>query len=178
MPTRGSPLRPLLGGRDRRSIAGVSQVLAAVRSDPRLMAELAGLTNDGDWLVAMRALDAFEKLARTSPTLVGPHRDLLIGSLAEDEHWEIRLQIVRALPQFDWPPGKRRRAIAILQDNLNHAQAFVRAWAVDGFALFAEREPALNPALEIALRGLEMSGRKALMARAAKIRLRLDQNSM
>jgi acyl carrier protein phosphodiesterase len=42
---------------------GRKQVLALVRTTPERVSELAELTDDGDWLVSMRALDLLEKIA-------------------------------------------------------------------------------------------------------------------
>lgn len=50
-----SQIRALLSGGDRRSIAKSNQVRAAVERDPALVAELAALTGDDDWLVSLRA---------------------------------------------------------------------------------------------------------------------------
>ena len=61
-------LRPLLEGGDRRSIARSDEVLERVRARPELVGELAALTGDADWLVAMRAVDLLEKFAHEHPT--------------------------------------------------------------------------------------------------------------
>jgi hypothetical protein len=48
----------------------------------------------------MRAMDLFEKLAHERPDWILPHKRVFIGELANSDTWEIRLQIVRALPFF------------------------------------------------------------------------------
>jgi hypothetical protein len=49
----------------------------------------------------------------------------------------VQLQIVRALPLFEWTAAERRRVLRILRRNLQHRQLFVRAWALDALASFA-----------------------------------------
>jgi hypothetical protein len=167
------PLRDLLAGGDRRSIARSGRALALVRADPGRVTELAALARDKDPLVSQRSLDLLEKLARERPDWIEPHKRLLIGALADSERWEVRLQIVRALPLFRWSPAQRRRAVAILLRDAGHPQTFVRAWAVDGLAAFARDDPELRPAVLRHLRDFERSGKKALVARARHVRERL-----
>ena len=167
------PLRDLLTGGDRRSIARSADVRALVESDPTRVAELAGLTDDGDWLVQQRALDLLEKLAHDHTDWVAPHKTVFLGSLAESDKWEIRLQIVRALPLFSWSAAQRKRAEAILVENVEFPQTFVRAWALDSLASFSTSNPKLRPIVERQLNAFERSDSKALQARARKIRERI-----
>jgi len=158
-------------------LARASQALETVRADPRRVAELAALANDEDPLVCQRALDLLEKLAREQPEWIRPHKRLFIGPLADSDRWEVRLQIVRALPLFRWTPAQRRRAVAILRRDVLHPQKFVRAWALDSLAAFAQADPKLRPAVLRHLDAFERSGSKALMARARHIRERLSTSS-
>jgi hypothetical protein len=166
-------LRPFLSGGDRRSLARAARALAIVRKDPRRPAELAALALDGDVLVSERALDLLEKLARERPDWIEPHKHLFLGPLADSDRWEIRLQIVRALPLFGWNAPERRRAVEILRRDVEHTQKFVRAWALDGLATLASRDTGLRPVVLRHLKAFERSGSKALQARAKRIRQRL-----
>jgi hypothetical protein len=167
-----SSLRSLLSGGDRRSLAQSGRVRARIEREPARIAELAALAEDRDWLVSLRALDLLEKLAHRHPDWVEPHKRLFIGPLAESDKWEVRLQVVRALPLFRWNAAQAKRVEAILIANLAHPQTFVRAWALDSLASLCPRRPRLKPLLEQRLRDAERSGSKALRARARRIRLR------
>jgi HEAT repeat protein len=166
-------IRALLSGGDRRSIAESNRVRALVEKKPALVRELASLTGDKDWLVAQRALDLMEKLAHDHPDWIEPHKKIFIGPLADSDKWEIRLQVVRALPLFHWSPAQGRRAEAILIENVSYPQTFVRAWALDGLAKLSEHRSALKPIVRRHLRAFEASSSKALQARAKHIRARL-----
>lgn len=166
-------IRRLLSGGDRRSIAKSNRVRPLIDQNPSLVAELAALTADEDWLVTQRALDLLEKLAHDHPEWIAPHKKIFIGSLAASDKWEIRLQIVRALPLFQWSPAQARRVEEILLENVTFPQTFVRAWALDGLATLAERRAALLPIVRRHLRDFEASPSKALQARARHIRARL-----
>jgi hypothetical protein len=166
-------LRALLSGGDRRSVAQSERARQLIRDAPARIAELAKLAEDTDWLVSMRALDLLEKLAHEHPDWVQRHKRLFIGPLADSDKWEIRLQVVRALPLMSWTPRERRRVVEILARDVEHPQKFVRTWALDSLATFAEDDPALVPRVMRSLEAFEGSGSKALQARARQIRARL-----
>lgn len=170
-------IRALLSGGDRRSIAKSNRARKEIERNPALVAELAALTDDPDWLVTQRALDLMEKFARDYPARVEPHKNIFIGPLSQSDKWEIRLQIVRALPLFRWTPAQARRVEEILIANVSYPQTFVRAWALDGLATLAERRPALIPVVRRHLRKFEGSSSKALQARARHIRARLAESA-
>jgi hypothetical protein len=166
-------LRRLLTGGDRRSIADSNKVRRLIENEPSLVSELAALTKDENWLVVQRALDLLEKLAHEHSDWIEPHKRVFIGSLADSDKWEIRLQVVRALPLFQWTPAQSRRVEHILRENLDFPQTFVRAWALDGLATLAERKRRLRPLVRRHLKSFEASNSKALQARARHIRMRL-----
>lgn len=173
MARAAEPLRPLLAGGDRRSVAQSASARQVVEQDPARVADLAALTSDDDWLVVMRACDLLEKLAHSHPDWVAPHKELFIGPLAESDKWEIRLQVVRALPLFKWTTAQRRRVEEILLANVTFPQTFVRAWALDSLATLSQQNAALKPVVEQRLREFRRSSNKALQARAKAIRRRL-----
>jgi HEAT repeat protein len=169
-------LRTLLAGGDRRSIARSGEALALLRARSDLLPELVHLTRDQDWLVVMRAMDLLEKLAHEKPEWIQPWRGVFIGPLAGHESWEIRLQIARALPLLRWTARQRTRALAVLRRYLKDPQKFVRAWALDGLARFAETDASLRPMVRRTLLAFEASGSPSLGARARQIRARLGAN--
>jgi len=140
------------------------------------VSDLAALGTDPDWLVSMRAMDLLEKLAHDNAKQVEPFKELFIGPLADSDKWEIRLQVVRALPLFTWTRRQRERAIAILTTNLDYPQKFVQAWALDGLATFSQEDPTLAAVVQRGISRFERSASKALQARARKIRARLARS--
>ncbi|HET7373046.1 MAG TPA: hypothetical protein VFJ20_06650 [Gemmatimonadaceae bacterium] len=168
-------LRALLSGGDRRSIAGSNRARALIEREPVRIGELAGLTRDDDLLVSLRALDLLEKFAHDHPEWVEPYKKIFIGPLSSSDKWEVRLQIVRALPLFRWTPAQTKRVEAILIDNVSFPQLFVRAWALDGLATLAKHQPRLVPRVRRYLNEFERSPSKALRARARTIAARLDR---
>ena len=168
-------LRTLLSGGDRRSIGRSNRALELIRANPSRVSAIAELAQDADWLIAMRAVDLLEKLARQNPEWVEPHKRIFLGALADSDKWEIRLQVVRALALFGWTPTEQKRAVEILLRDVDHSQQFVKAWALDSLATFAEEDKRLMPIVRHLLRVFERSGSKALTTRAKRIRERLSQ---
>src|SRR5437867_1597222 len=123
--SRPVEIRRLLSGGDRRTIADSNRVRLLIKRSPSLVIELAALTADDDWLVAQRALDLMEKLAHEYPDWIAPHKKIFIGPLAASDKWEVRLQIVRALPLFRWSPAQAQRVEEILLENVAFPQTFV-----------------------------------------------------
>jgi len=173
-PARLGEIRRLLSGGDRRSIAQSDRVRLMIERSPSRVIELVALTVDEDWLVTQRALDLLEKLAHEHPDWIAPHKKIFIGPLAASDKWEVRLQIVRALPLFPWSPTQAHRVEEILLENVAFPQTFVRAWALDGLATLAERRVALRPIVQRHHHEFERSPSKALQARARQIRARLN----
>jgi hypothetical protein len=170
-----TPLRRLLSGGDRRSIATSKRAWALIRATPERVGELALLAHDDDWLVSMRALDLLEKIAHEHADWVQPHQKLFIGPLADSDKWEIRLQIVRTLPLLQWTGRERARVVQILERDVEHPQKFVKAWALDGLATLARVDRGLLPRVSRHLASFERSGSTALAARARHIRARLPR---
>lgn len=165
----------LLSGGDRRSIAQSNRVRTLIEQRPSRVKELAALTSNNDWLVTQRAVDLLEKLAHEYPEWVEPYKQVFIGPLADSDKWEIRLQIVRALPLFRWTAAQRQRVESILLDNIAFPQTFVRAWALDSLTTLAEHSTKLMPIVLRHVEAFARSPKKALQARARAIRARLAE---
>jgi hypothetical protein len=89
--------------------------------------------------------------------------------------WQVRLQVVRALPLFRWSRRERRRALAILERELAHPRTLVRASAVEALAWLAAGDPALRQRIERALDELERSRRASVIAQVHRVRQRLGE---
>ena len=165
----------MLSGGDRRSIAKANDVCDLVIGRLVPVSAVVGLTVHADPLVAMRAFDVLEKIARVEPELLRSHRHVFLRRRPGDERWEIQLQIVRALPLLRWTARERARAKHILLQQLEHPQPFVRAWALDGLVTLAHHDHALTGVLTRNLLSFERSRSRALKARARHIRARLSR---
>jgi hypothetical protein len=126
------------------------------------------LAENEDWLVSTRALDVLEKLAHGHPDWISQYKRVFLGELAESDKWEIRLQIVRALPLVRWSP-EGARASEILRANLARPRKFVRAWALDSLATMSSEDLSLRSVVLRALKEFGASRSKALQSRFRRI---------
>ena len=158
----------LLTDPDRKSLAQGEEVLAACRAEPSRVVELVECVEGGDPLVRMRALDLMEKLARSDLGMIEPYRGEFLKEHHRSEIWEDRLCTVRALGLFEWDLGELGRVLVILRERIEDEQKFVRAWAMDSFALVALRHEELKEeAVGYVLEALG-SEAKSVQARARK----------
>jgi hypothetical protein len=170
----------LLQGGDRRTIGRSGQVAAMVSKDHRLFPNLiAGLWSE-DPLVRMRAADAAEKVTRTHPELLRPHKKELLGLLAEakekekEKEQELRWHLTAMVPRLPLSPRERKLAASLLNGYLEDRSSIVRTFALQGLADLAQDDPGIRPGVIEVLRKAARNGTPAMKARSRKLLLRLD----
>jgi hypothetical protein len=169
----------LLQGGDRRTIGRSDQVAAIVSKNPRLFPNLiAGLWSE-DPLVRMRAADAAEKVTRTHPELLRPHKKELLGLLAEakekEKDQELRWHLAVMIPRLPLGPRERKLAASLLSGYLEDRSSIVRTFALQGLADLAQDDPGIRPGVIEVLREATRNGTPAMKARSRKLLLRLDR---
>jgi hypothetical protein len=80
----------LLEGGDRRSIGRADEVADMVSHNHALFPELMSGWWSEDPVVRMRAADATEKVTRTYPDLLRPHKKELLGLMVEAAQQELQ----------------------------------------------------------------------------------------
>jgi hypothetical protein len=158
-----------LKGGDRRSLGKANQIAKSVLSEPKRFAELIQCLWDEDPIVRMRAADAAEKVTLTQPELLHPHKQELLGLLAEAEQIELRWHLALMVPRLALTAPERVRAATTLQRYLEDRSSIVKTCALQGITDLARQDTTLK---EVAKRVLEESlrtGTAAMKARARKL---------
>jgi hypothetical protein len=166
---RSQAIAAMLQGGDRRSIGKANQIAILVLSEPKRFAELIQCLWDEDPIVRMRAADAAEKITVTRPKLLNPHKQELLGLLAEAEQIELRWHLALMVPRLSLTSPERQRAAASLQRYLEDRSSVVKTFALQGLADLARRDTSLR---ELAKQTVEESlrtGTAAMKARARKL---------
>jgi HEAT repeat protein len=166
---RRQAIAVMLKGGDRRSIGKSNQIAQLVLSEPKRFAELVECLWDEDPNVRMRAADAAEKVTLARPKLLKPHKQELLGLLAEAEQIELRWHLALMVPRLELRRPETERAATALQRYLEDRSSIVKTFALQGLADLVRqnsnlREPARR-ALEESLR----TGTAAMKARARKL---------
>jgi hypothetical protein len=169
---RRQSIAAMLKGGDRRSIGKANQIAKFVSSDPQRFAELLECHWDEDPIVRMRAADAAEKVTVTRPELLKPHKEELLGLLAEVEQIELRWHLALMGPRLALSGPERERAASGLQHYLEDRSSIVKTFALQGLADLARQDSGLR---EPARRTLEESLRTGTAAMKARSRRLLKE---
>ena len=169
---RRQAIAAMLSGGDRRSIGKSNLIAKLVLSDPKRFAELVACFWNEDPLIRMRAADAAEKVTVTRPELLKPHKQELLGLLAEAEQIELRWHLALMVPRLELSAPERQRATAALQRYLDDRSSIVKTFALQGLADLARRDTSLR---ELARQTLEESLRTSTAAMKARARKLLKE---
>ena len=164
----------LLAGGDRRSIGRVNEVARRVVKAPRLFPQLIAALWSEDAIVRIRAADATEKVTRTNPILLGPHKKELLGLLAEATDKELRWHLAMIVPRLWLTTRERQWASTLLQEYLKDSSSIVKTCALQGLADLSENDPSLKENVLELLRASGRTGTSAMKARSCKLPLHLE----
>jgi HEAT repeat protein len=171
---RRQAIAAMLSGGDRRSIGKSNLIAKLVLSDPKRFAELLECLWDDDPLIRMRAADAAEKVTVTRPKLLNPHKQELLGLLAEAEQIELRWHLALMVPRMALSKPEAQRAAAALHRYLDDRSSIVKTLALQGLADLARQDPNLRePARRVFEESLR-TGTAAMKARARKLLKKLN----
>jgi hypothetical protein len=162
----------LLQGGDRRTIGRADEVATMVSEAPELFSELIAGLRSSDPLVRMRAADAAEKVSRTNPDLLRPHRQELLGLMAEAPQQELRWHPAAMVPRLQLSHRQRHVAIASLESYWADKSSIVRTFALQGLAELAEDDTAIRSRVIDILRQAARNGTPAMKARSRRLLLR------
>jgi hypothetical protein len=166
---RSQAIAAMLQGGDRRSIGKANQIAILVLSEPKRFAELIQCLWDEDPIVRMRAADAAEKITVTRPKLLNPHKQELLGLLAEAEQIELRWHLALMVPRLSLTSPERQRAAASLLRYLEGRSSVVKTFALQGLADIARRDTSLRELAKQTVEDSLRTGTAAMKARARKL---------
>jgi hypothetical protein len=170
---KSAALRKKLSGGTRASLGRTNQVVAEILADPSqfdaLMACLAEDESDSDAVLNMRAADAVEKISRTRPELLAPHKLGLVGIAGGNDQIEVRWHMAQILPRLELTPRERLVALDILFDYLRDRSSIVKTHAMQALAEFAGRDAKLRAKVMPLLEELTQIGTPAMRARGRKL---------
>lgn len=158
-----------LSGTDRRSIGLADEVAEQIAADQALFDEVVQAMFLDDPVIRMRAADAVEKASRRCPERLVPHKEALLGSLAESGQQEVRWHVAQMLPRLRLSPPEKARACAVVKSWLRDKSVIVRVHALTAFAELALGDENLEEeALRLLLHAVQ-AGAPAEKARARKL---------
>lgn len=166
---RRQAIAVMLRGGDQRSIGKANQAAKLTLSEPKRFSELIECLWDEDPVIRMRAADAAEKVTVTRPELLKPHKQELLGLLAETEQIELRWHLALMVPRLALTSPERQRAAALLERYLEDRSAIVKTFALQGLVDLARQDSSLRELAKQAVEESLRTGTAAMKARARKL---------
>ena len=146
-----------------------------VSKNPGLFPDLiAGLRSE-DPLVRMRAADAAEKVSRTTPGLLQPHKHELLALMAETQEQELQWHLAAMVPRLSLSAHERKSAASLLNSYLEAESSIVKTSALQGLADLAHDDRAIRDTAIKVLRKAMGSGTPAMKARSRKLLHHLER---
>jgi hypothetical protein len=164
----------LWAGGNRRSIGRANEIASRVAKAPRLFPQLIAALWSEDPIVRMRAADAIEKITRTNPILLGPHKKELLGLLAEATDKELRWHLAVIVPRLSLRARERQCASSFLQEYLKDRSSIVKTFALQGLTDLSKNDASLKANVQELLRASARTVTAAMKARSRKLLLHLE----
>jgi hypothetical protein len=163
-------LEEVLGGGDRRSIGQVGLVVARLRRQPALLAEVVAAVRSSKPLVAMRAADALEKLSRARADQLAPYRTRLLRAAVATRDPVVRWNLIQLLPRLPCGrPAETRLARRLEVWYLTDRSAIVRASALEAIVELTTRNESVQPVADRMMADALTAPSAAIRARARRL---------
>jgi len=118
-----------------------------------------------DPFVRDHAISKLERETRNGGLPVAT-KEPLLRMMETEVHWAMHLQIVRLLPRLTWTGEEYQLVLAYLFKQAEGANRFIKAWALDSLATFAQTDPTIEPrVVQMLVDAMEM-GSAAIRVRA------------
>jgi hypothetical protein len=146
-----------------------------VSKNPDLFPELIAGLRSADMLVRMRAADAAEKVSRSTPELLQPHKEELLALMAETQQQELQWHLAAMVPRLSLSEAERKSAASLLNRYLEAESSIVKTSALQGLADLAHGDRAIRETAIKVVRNAMQNGTPAMKARSRKLLHRLER---
>jgi hypothetical protein len=170
-----NPLLKNLEGTDRRSTAGVAEVVAAVLVDPRLFGVVFDGMLAGDPVMRMRCADAVEKITARHHGLLAAHKRKLLYEVAAIDQQGVRWHAAQLFSRLRLNRSERRKVKDILWGYLADESRIVRTFAMQALADLAAQDAELRGPILRKLQYLTRTGSPAMRSRGRKLLANLNR---
>lgn len=160
---------------DLRSVGRVSEILNLVADQPKIFHDLIRAMAHSDPGVRMRASDAVEKISRTTPDYLQPHKAFLINQVSLSDQQEVRWHLAQIIPRLALSPEERSEVAEDLFAFLDDPSKIVQTNALQALVDLAWEDDGLFPRVRDAVERLAVEGSPAVSNRAGKLFLKLDE---
>jgi hypothetical protein len=159
---------------DLRSIGRVHDVLELVDDQPDLFPEVIQAMRHKDPGIRMRASDAVEKITRTKPDYLQPHKALIIETVLESEQQEVRWHLAQIVPRLELTSKDRTVVIKEFFSYLKDPSKIVQTNTLQALVDLAWEDDDLFNKVRAEVERLVDEGSPAVSNRARKLFHEMD----
>jgi len=152
----------------------VSEVLGIVADQPELFDDLIGAIAHSEPGIRMRASDAVEKITRTQPEYLQPHKRFVLAQVVESSQKEVRWSLAQIVPRLELSPQERSRAAEGLFGLLDDPSKIVQTNALQALVELAWEDDILFPRVKAAVEVLADDSSPAVSDQVDELFLELD----
>lgn len=159
-----------LSGGDRRSIGVANEVTKHILKHPKLFTEVfAGMLHD-DPRVRMRAADVAEKVSKSRPDLLQPHKQELLNKVAPIHQQEVQWHVAQMVERLTLTPAEKKKAFAIVKElYVNTTSRIAKASALQSLVQLSRGNKPLEKQTARLVDEALQSSIPSLQARARKL---------
>ncbi len=154
---------------DLRSIGNVPEVVDMVLANPGLFKTVLQGMMHPDPGVRMRSSDAVEKISRSNPEHLQPHKAFLLNDVIGQAQQEVRWHLAQVIPRLELTDLERTQAARVLFAFLNDPSKIVQTNALQALVELAWDDDELFPEVKKAVEDLAETGSPAVKNRADKL---------
>lgn len=159
---------------DLRSIGRVHEVLAMVEDQPELFSEVVQAMTQNDPGIRMRASDAVEKITRTKPDFLQPHKAVVIEAVLESDQQEVRWHLAQIVPRLTLSPKEHTVVIKELFSYLKDPSKIVQTNTLQALVDLAWDDDDLFNKVRVEVERMVDEGSPAVSNRAMKLFHEMD----
>ena len=163
----------LLLGKDRRKLRRNQRAIEAV-TDQHTFDALFALTFHHERSVAMRAVDAVEKITRTIPEYLQNHKSQLLSMLGGSDHKELKWHLAQLVARIDLNENELdvvKHFLTYWALNKNESK-IVRVNSLQGLFELAGRHPEVEKEFKSTLSAMEHEMIPSIQARIRKLKMK------
>lgn len=165
----GDILTKLSGG-DLRSIGRADEVVDEIIGKPILFHSVFEGIQHEDPLIRMRAADVIEKVSRSHPEYLAPHKDILINEFSKIDQQEVRWHVALLFSYLDLTDTERKNVMEILAYWMRCSKSrIVKVNALQSLVSIGKTDDTYRGEIAAVLKKALESGSPAVVSRAKKL---------
>lgn len=162
-------LHRLTGG-DRRSIGASNEVTKHILKHPELFTVVFAGMLHADPRVRMRAADVAEKVSKTRPDLLQPHKKELLIKLARIQQQEVQWHLAQMVERLTLTPAEKKKTFGVLKElYADTSSRIVKASALESLVRLSDGDKLLQKQAAKLVDEALQSSIPSLQARAKKL---------